>query len=198
MIFCLTKNTFSHNYSITTKNNRSIYIPFELHNGIIVVKPIINNKTYNFIFDSGSKNTIFVKPKLIDSTDLVFKSNLYISGLGAYDSIQMVKIHQCNLQLNGLQNDSLSVLSLTEDVLQLDDFFGVDIDGVFGAEIFANFYMHINYKKKLIELRNKNFSVNESYYKQSVDIKNDKAYVETVIINENGQPFIVRLLLDSG
>jgi hypothetical protein len=36
--------------------------------------------------------------------------------------------------------------------LIIDRYLGTDVDGIFGAEIFEKYYVHINYKKRIIEL----------------------------------------------
>ena len=77
-------------YSINNDRN-SCQLPFKTYNDLIVVELTINGqRPLKFIFDSGCKNTIVIKPTLLDSFSTKQSSRLYFSGLGSLDSVEVI------------------------------------------------------------------------------------------------------------
>lgn len=187
-------------YEINTTKGNTVF-PFSVYNNIIVVDVKVNeNKILKFIFDSGCKSTVVIKPKWIDSFTVDFKQKVYFVGLGLNDSIETIKIPNATLQLGTMMAKEIPVYILSKDTLNLDTYLGTEVDGIFGAEIFEKFYVHINYKTHLVELYNKKPTkkIKSKYTPISVVMRNSKGYSNCVIMNDNYSIFDAELLFDTG
>lgn len=182
-------------------NKSMVTFPFKMFNNILMVEMSVNKKhTLKFIFDSGCKSTIIIHPKWLDSFDIPYKQKVYFSGLGYKDSVETMKIDDGYIELGGLRGEHIPIYILSKDSMMIDNYLGTDVDGIFGAEIFEKFYVHINYKKRLIELYNKRPSkkLNATYKKLPVTIRKSKGYISCMVMNQHNEFFLSELLLDTG
>jgi hypothetical protein len=166
----------------------------------VVDVKVNHTKTLKFIFDSGCKSTIIIHPKWLDSFDIPFKQKVYFSGLGYKDSVETMKIDNGSIEAGQLIGEHIPIFILSKDSLIIDNYLGTDVDGIFGAEIFEKFYVHINYKKRLVELYSKRPAkkLKSSYTKMSVDIRKSKGYLTCTFMNHQKEIFLSELLLDTG
>jgi hypothetical protein len=186
----------------TFKNNKEkISFPFRVFNNLLIVDVQVNHtKTLKFIFDSGCKSTIIIHPKWLDSFDIVKNNTVFFSGLGYKDTVEALRVENGHIQLGDLTCQNLPFFVLSKDTLIIDAYLGTDVDGIFGAEIFEKYYVHINYKKREIELYTKKPTkkINDSFTKLAVNIKKSKGYLSCMVMNNNNELFLSELLLDTG
>lgn len=178
-----------------------VTFPFKVFNNILVVEVKMNtNDTLRFIFDSGCKSTIIIHPKWLNKFEVPYMQKVYFVGLGYKDSIETMKIDNGTFELNKLKAEHIPIYILAKDSMILDYYLGTNVDGIFGAEIFENFYVHINYRKNLIELYNKRPSkkIKSSYIKIPVDIRKSKGYLSCMVMNNKNELFLSEFLLDTG
>lgn len=202
LLICLSSLSNVEAKSYTVSNTKGVTsFPFSIYNNIIIVDVLVNqSKTLKFIFDSGCKSTIVIKPHWIDSFTVDLKQKVYFVGLGLNDSIETVKMNNSTLQLGDLTAKEIPIYLLSKDTLNLDTYLGTEVDGIFGAEIFEKFYVHINYKTRLIELYTKKPAkkIKSKYSSIPVSIRNSKGYANCVIMNANNSIFEAELLFDTG
>ncbi len=185
-------------YSITNNKN-TCYIPFKTFNDLIIVELTINNqRPLKFIFDSGCKNAIIIKPSLVDSFATKQNTRLYFSGMGSNDSVEVVKYNNCTIKLGTITGKNLSVYNLSEDYLNFESYLGVDVDGIFGAELFEKFYVHINYKTHFLELSKQKPKKLSTFQQLNVSVRGSKGYLKSFITSHEGHTFLIDLLLDTG
>ncbi len=185
---------------IRTKKHKTS-IPFELYNNIMVVKMEINkSKTLRFIFDSGCRSNIVLHPKWIDSLLISSNEKVFFSGLGLKDTIETLKAENCRLQLSALEYNDASVYFLNKDTLDLENYLGTSIDGIFGAEIFSKYVVHVNYKRRMIELYETlpSSKIKANFKKVPLKIKMSKGYYTCIIMSPSGELYESELLLDTG
>ncbi len=203
ILFCFTcifAKAEGKSYTLNSSKNKTT-IPFRLFNDIIIVDVKVNNtRTLKFIFDSGCKSTIIIHPKWLDSFDIPYHQKVYFSGLGFKDSIETMKIDNGKLEIAQLKGEQIPIYILSKDSLNLDHYLGTDVDGIFGAEIFEKYYLHINYKKRLIEIYNKrpDKKLNASFKKLEIQMRKSKGFLTCMIMNNNNELFMSELLLDTG
>lgn len=198
-LFCLA-NAQPKQYSLNTTKNK-ISFPFKVFNSIILVEVKVNHtKKLKFIFDSGCKSTIVIHPKWVDSFEIIKTNKVYFSGLGNKDSVETIRLDDGHIQLGELTCKNLPIFILTKDSLIIDTYLGTDVDGIFGAEIFEKYFVHINYKSRLIELFEKKPAkkINYKYTKLPVGIRKSKGYLSCMVMNGNNELFMSELLLDTG
>lgn len=188
------------NYQLNTNKN-IVRFPFKVFNNILLVDVKVNHtKTLQFIFDSGCKSTLVIHPKWLDSFEIVKNNKVYFRGLGYKDSVETIKMDNGFIELGDLSCAQLPIYILTKDTLIIDKYLGTDVDGIFGAEIFEKYYVHINYKSKMVELFDKKPTkkINSSYHKLPIVIRNSKGYLTCTVMNNNHQFFLSEFLLDTG
>ena len=199
LVFCVSIAQ-TKNYSFNS-NKTKISFPFKVFNSILLVDVKVNHsKTLKFIFDSGCKSTIIIHPKWVDSFDIVKTNKVYFSGLGYQDSVETIRVENGHIELGNLTCDKLPIFILTKDSLIIDRYLGTDVDGIFGAEIFEKYFVHINYKIRMIELFTKkpDKKIKSNYTKIHVEIRKSKGYLSSMIMNNNNELFLSELLLDTG
>jgi hypothetical protein len=186
-------------YFFTSKRTQ-VSFPFRLFNNIIVVDLRLNDsKTLKFIFDSGCKSTIVIHPKWLDSFDIPYHQKVYFSGLGYKDSVETMKIDNGTLQIGELRGEHVPLFILSKDSLIIDNYLGTDVDGIFGAEIFERFCVHINYRKRLVEIFEKPPAKKISrMQKIPIQVRKSKGYLSCSVVNESRQFFLSEFLLDTG
>jgi hypothetical protein len=187
-------------YSIASVKQKTVF-PFYVFNDILLVDVMVNqSKTLKFIFDSGCKSTIIIHPKYLDSFDISYHQKVYFSGLGFKDSIETMKIDNGTLEIGELKGVHIPVFILSKDTLTLAHYLGTEVDGIFGAELFEKYYIHINYKKHIVELYEKRPSkkITATYKKLPVEIRKSKGYISCMVMNQQNELFLSELLLDTG
>lgn len=157
-------------------------------------------KTLQFIFDSGCKSTIVVHPMWIDSFTIPIQQKVFFVGLGVKDSVETLKINETTLKLGDMLATQIPMYIFSKDSINLEKYLGINVDGIFGAELFENFYVHINYKTKYIELYNQKPTKNlkNRYTKIPVTLRRSKGYVNAVLMNDIGNLYAAELLFDTG
>jgi len=188
------------NYSIQNPKGKTSF-PFKVFNNIIIVDVEVNEtKTLQFIFDSGCKSTIVVHPMWIDSFTIPIQQKVFFVGLGVKDSVETLKINETTLKLGDMLATQIPMYIFSKDSINLEKYLGINVDGIFGAELFENFYVHINYKTKYIELYNQKPTKNlkNRYTKIPVTLRRSKGYVNAVLMNDIGNLYAAELLFDTG
>lgn len=186
----------------TIENNKGkTQFPFRVFNNIIVVDVEVNqDKTLQFIFDSGCKSTIIIHPMWVDSFTIPIYQKVYFIGLGIKDSVETIKINENTLKIGQLTASKIPMYIFSKDSINLEKYLGINVDGIFGAEIFERFYVHINYKTKYIELYEKKpvKKINKTFTKIPVTIRKSKGYTNCIFMNNVGNMYASELLFDTG
>ncbi len=134
----------------------SVSIPFEYLNRFIVIKTYIHGfLPSNFIFDTGAEHTIILKKELASFLNVEYSRSFTLLGSDLKTEIKAyltkgIQYRFLNKEINikGKQD----MLVLDEDYLRLDEYTGVPIHGIIGADAFANYIVQIDYDKKVITL----------------------------------------------
>jgi hypothetical protein len=177
-----------------------IVIPFEVRNQLIILKVKVNGSgPFNFILDSGSRNTFLLQPELKDSLKLQPGGQLFVLGAGLKDTVVADIIRQVTLESGPLMGKFQSVLVLNKAIPEISDMLGTEIHGILGADLFNRYAIHVNYKKQHLTLLDPDaFQPPLGYTEVPVEVSNNKGYIYAIIYNEWLQPQLVKLLVDCG
>lgn len=138
---------------ILRKNWERIDIPFEYENDFIVVKVIINDVfPLRFIFDTGAEHTILTQRAITDLLQVNYARRIPILGADLRRELYAWLALGVKLNIEGLIAPNRSILVLEEDYLNFQEFAGIDVNGILGADIFRRFVVRINYKQRVITL----------------------------------------------
>jgi len=174
-------------------------IPFELKNGLILLKVNINDNTKAriFVFDTGATSD------LLDSTTaskLGLKANYKqdVSGAGGKKSYDLILYQKLTLQ-NKIEIDSTHLV-LT-DLTKLKDALERDFDGIIGYSLLKKYITKIDYESQKILLYDKIQNVDTiGYTAIPFEFGNGIPIPQfdiSVTLN-NGESFTGRILFDSG
>lgn len=189
----------SFGYQFAGKKS-SIVLPFESRNNLIVLKVSINgSKPYNFILDSGSRNTFLLRPDLMDSLSLQPSGQIFVMGAGLKDTVTADIIRGARLESGDLMGKFQSILVLSKELPEISDMLGLEVHGILGADLFNRYAIRVNYKKrKLILMEPDVLKSQVGFTEVPVEVSNNKGYINTLIYNEWLQPKTAKMMIDCG
>jgi len=162
-----------------------------------------------FILDSGIKSTIITEMTGVDTVDLSLAREITLDGLGEgeplkawYSEKNEIRIIDPLLGGRGIMGDDLEIYVIPENLFEFSKQFGLQINGLIGADFFSHFVLELNYSDKLITFHKRekfNFrKANKRYCRIPLIIENQRPYIEVVVIQEDGSAVDVKLLIDTG
>ena len=136
---------------ILRKNAKSAEVPFEYENGFIIVRVIFNNVfPLKFIIDTGAEHTILTKREITDLLQIDYQRRFEIMGADLKTKLGAYLVRGIVLTMGNMYLSNRSILVLEEDYFNFDEFAGLDIHGIIGADLLRRFVMEIDFRKKNI------------------------------------------------
>ncbi len=183
---------------------KSVSFNFKLINNLIVIPVSINESDkLHFIVDTGVNTTLITELAIGDSLALQSVRDVRIQGLGEGEPIDAYHSTGNTLEFSGITGDNQEVYVLKEDIFELSSYMGMDINGIFGFNIFRDFIVEINYSRSRLTLHNPEL-YRYSWWKRTfwnskpINVVNNKPYVSSSVRKEDGTVVPVRLLIDTG
>jgi hypothetical protein len=136
----------------TSESNPGNYlkeIPFTFEHRLPIIKVTINNKEYNFLFDTGMPTALsenLVRKFDLDSLNSKIGSD--INGNKKRESYVSLK----KINIGGINFENIETLSV--DLKSGFEIGCINIDGVIGNNLIQNAIWEIDYEKKLIRFTN--------------------------------------------
>ena len=151
-----------------------------------------------FIFDTGSEHSILFKKEYADLLGISYEKRIPLMGADLSQEIYGYIARNIPLNIEGSVIATSDLLVLEEDYLGLEEFTGINIDGIIGANIFRHYVLFINSKKGRIHLINpETFKPPKNYVKVPIKIFKNKPYLEANARLGKNQ-IALRLLMDTG
>ena len=136
---------------VLRKNARKAEVPFEYENGFIIVKIVFNNVfPLKFIIDTGAEHTILTKKEITDLLQVDYQRRFVIIGADLKTELGAHLVRDIALTMGNMYLSNRSILVLEEDYFKFDEFAGIDVHGIIGADLLRRFVMQIDYRKKMI------------------------------------------------
>jgi hypothetical protein len=184
-------------------NVRSMDIPFEYNNNLIVLQVVVNNRLpLRFIFDTGASHTIIMDTELSRYLGLKFERTFQVLGS---DLSQTLTAHLAkNVRIDFSQDvaaPSEDVLVLEEDVFRFEEYLGVVVQGILSANVFSRYIFKINYDRRVITLYQRDRfgkSDTKGFMELPIEIFREKPYIYTTLTMAADSIIKVKLLIDSG
>ena len=180
-------------------------VPIELIGNLVVVKVILNNTLpLKFIVDTGIRTAILTDKTFTDLLNINYTRIIPIPGVGGKKLIDAYIASGVSLDISGLKGTGHSLLVLEEDLLQLRNYLGHNIQGILGYELFSRFIVEINYRKKTMTFyepeafAKKKISENKKYYAMPITVEDTKPYCMARVVFYDGSEVQARLMLDTG
>lgn len=195
-IHCQTTNLFK------LADAGSIEIPFDYTNNFIVVKVRFNHLfPLRFIFDTGAEHTILSKKEVTDLMGIPYVREFRIIGSDLKKELIAHLIQGIHLEVGEASVPNQSLLVLEEDYFSFEEFAGIQIHGILGANFFRGFVVKINFDQKVITLQSSQrfHPPGNQYTNIPVSIFKNKPYLNTNLSLRRGQDNLpVKLLIDTG
>lgn len=181
-------------------SGKRCYIPFKNFNNLILIRGSVNGSdTLNFILDTGVRNTIIIKKSLADSLKLNYHSKINLLGAVSDKKVNAYVVNQAFLDLYKIEGIISSLIVLEEDYLQLKDFFGTEIHGILGYDIFRQFIVRIDYSSHLLTFFNPGeYDPGRRWDKIPIKIENGKPYMNAEVTINDSLQCRPTLLVDLG
>lgn len=181
---------------------QKIEIPFDYSNNFIVVTIVLNEIfPLRFIFDTGAENTVLIRREITDLLQVDYHKRFSIQGADLNQPLFAYLARGIQLRLGDLRALERSILVLEEDYFHFDQFSGIDVQGILGADFFRRFIVKINYQKQLITLQDPaTFRPPRGarYFEYPIDMHRNKPYLTTQTVLTNDTLIDTKLLLDTG
>lgn len=193
-------NTETLGFKIIKENQKRVDIPFELHNNLIVVTVILNDRLpLKFILDTGVRTAILTDKSISDFLNINYSRIRPIYGAGGEKIVDAYIATNVTIELPGVRGKGHALFVLEEDLLQLRNYLGIEVHGIIGYELFSRFIVEINYSKKVLRIHDpKYFQPKKSYKSIPITVEDTKPYFNTVISIDEGENFPVKLMIDTG
>ncbi len=177
-----------------------VRIPFEYDNNFIVVQVMFNNfLPLKFIFDTGAEHTILTKREITDLMQVPYRRKFPIRGADMSTIMYAYLATGISLQLDNFKALNRPILVLEEDLLGFEEFSGLNVQGILGADVFRRYVVKIDYLRQYITLYDpQRFTPPKKFIKVPLEIKNGKPYVFSNVKLLNDIEIQSKLLLDTG
>lgn len=187
---------------MSIRNGRKhVDIPFEFDNNFIIIEVVFNNfLPLKFIFDTGAEYTILTQKKVTDLLSVDYQKQFTIIGADMKTELIAYLATGISMKAGDLKATNRSVLVLQEDYFQFDQFMGVRIHGIIGADFFRRFVVKIDYQRRKIRLEDPTvFNAPKSgYQKLPIEVYRNKPYLFAKANFSQDSSINLKLLIDTG
>lgn len=182
------------------KTFTKVELPFDYVNGFIVLEVTFNHIfPLRFILDTGAEHTILTKREYADLMGIPFEREFRIIGSDMSQDLKAHLIRDIHLQTGKLALPNQSMVVMEEDYFRFEEYTGVNVHGIIGANIFRHFVMKIDYQRELITLTKPiDFEAPKGYEKIPLEVYKNKPYIFSQIEMPDGEIVDLKLLLDTG
>jgi predicted aspartyl protease len=191
------------NYSFHIDSKKGYYsMPFRVYSNLIVVPVTIDDSdTLNFILDTGVNSIFITDPNVAEKLGLQYVREVLISGAGEEKPLSALVSIDHLFKLGKIVGYRQNIVALSEDILQLSEFIGIPIHGIFGHSLFEHFVVTIDFNSLMLNIREpEKFHYKKRYgEKYPIVVTESKPYTEAISITEkDSSARKVRLVIDTG
>ncbi len=192
---------YAQSRDFITGNFRKFEIPFEYFNNFIIVNVYFNDVfPLKFIFDTGAEHTVLTKREITDLFQVDYTRKFTLYGADMQTALYAYLAPGITLRVSNLKAINRSILVLDEDYLNFEEFTGVKVHGILGADFFQRFMVEINYRKRKIILHDpKHFKPpKKGFTEVPIEITRNKPYLNSEVVLNKEVDADVKLLIDTG
>jgi len=145
-----------------------VEVPFRFEGNFILVSVLFNNLLpLTFILDTGAEYSILTKKEIADFLNIDYQKRYTLYGADMQEELYAYLSKNISLQMGDLQATHRSILVLEEDYFRFEEYSGLQIHGILGADFLKRFTLQIDYQKQMVTF----FS--PVYFKNKVKINKD-------------------------
>ncbi len=183
-----------------TEKRKSVVIPFKWHSNLIIIPVRINTSdTLNFILDTGISMNLLTDPEVAKKLNLRSARKVNVMGVGQGSALQAYISINNELRLPGIRATGQNVVALSEDLLQLSNYVGIPIHGIFGFELFRHFVVKIDFRTRNIRLyQPEKYTYRGKGEKIPIVIEDTKPYMYASAVYADNREVPIKVILDTG
>lgn len=180
-----------------------VEIPFKYQQGFILVDIELDRTLpLTFIFDTGAEHSILFHKVMADLIDLEYTKRMRILGSDLSNDVFALIVRNVFLEVRKSKLVKRDILVLENEISQLREALGLEINGILGSSFFKGMVVHINYRKKKLIIEHPTEFVppkaNEGYTIFDMKIASNKPYLNIPVQFLNDKTVDCRLLVDTG
>ncbi len=181
-------------------NVNRVNIPFESYNNLVVIPVILNGVLpLKFVLDTGVRTTILTEKAFSDILNLNYEKHIIVRGVGGEKLVDAYITNGVSLELPGMKGEGHTMLVLEKDHIELSNYLGTQVHGVFGYEIFSRFIVKIDHTKKVLSLiKPEKFKKRRKFKAMPITIEDTKPYITAEVTQRNGNKSTMKLMIDTG
>jgi PDZ domain len=183
------------------KGLKKIEIPFERQDNFIVLKVLFQGfLPLRFILDTGAEHTILTKKEITNLLGVTYDREISIMGTDMKTQIKAYIARKMQMDLPGLSLIK-DILVLEEDYFKFDQFSGMDIQGILGAETFKGYVLKIDYYKQVLTIYDPSVfkpSEYKRYEQLPLETLRSKPYIRLNAQIKKDTTVSLKLLIDTG
>jgi len=132
-----------------------IDVPFRYEGNFILLNVIFNNALpLTFILDTGAEYTLLTKKDIAEILQIDFQKRFTLYGADLKEELYAYLTKNISLQVGDLHATHRSVLVLEEDYFRFEEYCGIQIHGILGADFLKRFTVQIDYDKQVVTFYN--------------------------------------------
>ncbi|MDQ1086255.1 aspartyl protease family protein [Siphonobacter sp. SORGH_AS_1065] len=181
--------------------HKTTRIPFELHSNLIIVPMKVNDSdTLRFILDSGVSTILITDPKVPAVRHMKPVRRVHISGAGEGSDLSATVMVGNRIQMGYMKGFNQNIVVLDHDILQISEYVGIPVHGIFGYELFNQFVVTIDFSRKELILEE------PSHYRYKakkgdqfpITIEDAKPYLNAVALVDKKRTVPIKVVIDTG
>lgn len=199
-----TKNNYFSNekYGFEIHKQRKITkIPFLLQANLILVPLVINNSdTLWFILDTGVNAIILTDSVAINKLNMPLVREIKLQGIGEGHDVEAGITLGNTIKMGEMIGYKQNVLVIKNNAVQLSEYVGVPIHGVWGFDLFDRFVVTIDFANQEIILQEPDSysSKHEKGERFPISIEKSKPYFVGLQVESDKESKPLKLLIDTG
>ncbi len=189
------------NDMIIRRGVRKVEIPFEYENNFIIIRVIFNDVfPLKFIFDTGAEHTILTRREITDLLQINYDRKFPIRGSDLSVELYAYLARGVKLTMNSLVAQNRSILVLEDDYFRFEEFGGINVHGILGADLFRRFIVKIDYRKKIITLYDPEYfsKPGGQFQEMAMELHRNKPYIVAPTQLNRNKTIEGKYLIDTG
>lgn len=181
--------------------HKTTRIPFELQSNLIIVPVKVNDSdTLRFILDSGVSTILITDPKVAVVKKMKPVRKVQIAGAGEGGSLSATVMIGNSIQMGHMVGFNQNVVVLDQDILQISEYVGVPVHGIFGYELFNHFVVTIDFARRELLLEEpEHYTYKRRKGEQfPITIEEAKPYLNAVALVEKDRTVPLKVVIDTG
>jgi len=187
---------------IPAASQGKVEIPFEYENNFIVIEVIFNRIfPLRFILDTGAEHTILTNREITDMLAVNYQRRFTILGADMQTELYAYLVRGISMEIEEMDFLNRSILVLEEDYFRFDQFAGINVHGIIGADMIRRFVVEINYRRKTVTFhdpRRFNEGRVSDFNVLPADFHRGKPYINAYTRLANNLEINTKLLMDTG